>query len=81
MDLLLEDLRGRLRERRLNFTLTDAARNYLAGAGYDPQYGARPLKRLLQSQLETLLARRIIQNDPEPDTTLTVDYTEDLIVR
>ena len=73
-DLLLTDLRKRLQERRLDVTLTDAAKQYIADAGYDPHYGARPLKRLLQSRLETLLARRIIEQDLAPDTVFTVDY-------
>ncbi|MEA4971191.1 MAG: ATP-dependent chaperone ClpB [Candidatus Pelethousia sp.] len=72
-DLLLEQLRGRLRERRLDVRLTDKAKAYIAETGYDPQYGARPLKRLLQSKLETLLARHIIAGDPAPDTVFTVD--------
>ena len=73
-DLMLEDIRKRLRERRLDVKLTDRAKNYLAETGYDPQYGARPLKRLLSSKLETLLARKIIEGDPAPDTVFTVDY-------
>ena len=73
-DLMLEDIRKRLKERRLDVKLTDRAKNYLADTGYDPQYGARPLKRLLSSKLETLLARKIIEGDPAPDTVFTVDY-------
>ncbi|MGN0792533.1 MAG: ATP-dependent chaperone ClpB [Christensenellales bacterium] len=73
-DLLLEDIRRRLAERRLDVILTDKAKAYIVEAGYDPQYGARPLKRLLSSKLETLLARRIIETDPAPDTVFTVDY-------
>ena len=73
-DLMLNALRARLKERRLDVQLTDAAKGYIAETGYDPQYGARPLKRLLQSKLETLLARHIIQEDPAPDTVFTVDY-------
>ncbi len=73
-ELLLEDIRRRLAERRLDVALTEAAKTYIAEAGYDPQYGARPLKRLLSSKLETLLARRIIEKDPAPDTVFTVDY-------
>ena len=61
---MLEDIRKRLKERRLDVKLTDRAKNYLAETGYDPQYGARPLKRLLSSKLETLLARKIIEGDP-----------------
>ena len=73
-DLMLNALRARLKERRLDVQFTDAAKRYIAETGYDPQYGARPLKRLLQSKLETLLARHIIQEDPAPDTVFTVDY-------
>ncbi len=80
-DLLLEDIRARLKERRLDVILTDAAKEYLADAGFDPQYGARPLKRLISSKLETLLARRIIEKDPLPDTVFTVDMRDgELIV-
>ena len=81
-DLMLNALRARLKERRLDVQLTDAAKRYIAETGYDPQYGARPLKRLLQSKLETLLARHIIQEDPAPDTVFTVDYDgKELVVR
>ena len=72
-ELMLKDIRRRLAERRLDVQLTDAAMHYIADAGYDPHYGARPLKRLLQSKLETLLARKIIESDPEPGTVYTVD--------
>ncbi|MCE5235236.1 MAG: ATP-dependent chaperone ClpB [Clostridiaceae bacterium] len=74
MDLQLKDIQKRLAERRLSVELTDAAKAYIAEAGYDPQYGARPLKRLLSSKLETLLARKIIETDPAPDTVFIVDY-------
>ena len=81
-DLLLADLRKRLQERRLDVRLTDAAKQYVADAGYDPHYGARPLKRLLQSKLETMLARHIIEQDVAPDTVFTVDYDgEKLVVK
>ena len=79
-DLLLADLRKRLQERRLDVRLTDAAKQYVADAGYDPHYGARPLKRLLQSKLETLLARHIIEQDVAPDTVFTVDYDGEKLV-
>ena len=50
--------------------------------GYDPVYGARPLKRFLQSRVETLVARKILSDDPAPDTILTVDANENgLVVR
>ena len=81
-ELMLKDIRKRLAERRLDVVLTDAAKHYIADAGYDPHYGARPLKRLLQSKLETLLARTIIETDPEPDTVYTVDCVNgELVVK
>jgi len=81
-ELMLKDIRRRLAERRLDVQLTDAAKHYIADAGYDPHYGARPLKRLLQSKLETLLARKIIESDPEPGTVYTVDCVNgELVVK
>ena len=81
-ELMLKDIRKRLAERRLDVVLTDAAKHYIADAGYDPHYGARPLKRLLQSKLETLLARKIIETDPEPGTVYTVDCVNgELVVK
>ena len=72
-DLLLDGLKKRLAEKELTLELTQAAKDLIADAGYDPVYGARPLKRYLQSKLETLIARRILSSDPAPGTTLTVD--------
>ena len=81
-ELMLKDIRKRLAERRLDVVLTDAAKHYIADAGYDPHYGARPLKRLLQSKLETLLARKIIETYPEPGTVYTVDCVNgELVVK
>ena len=81
-ELMLKDIRRRLAERRLDVQLTDAAKHSIADAGYDPHYGARPLKRLLQSKLETLLARKIIESDPEPGTVYTVDCVNgELVVK
>ncbi|OQB24270.1 MAG: Chaperone protein ClpB [Firmicutes bacterium ADurb.Bin182] len=73
MDLLLKDLAKRLADKQLEIRLTDSARQYIAEAGYDPQYGARPLKRLIKGKLETLIARSIIRDDPEPGAVYTVD--------
>ena len=66
VDLLVADLQKRMAQRQLTVTLTDAAKDYLIAKGYDPIYGARPLKRLLQTEVETLLARWIIAEDPAP---------------
>ena len=74
--LLLEKLRLRLREKQLNVVLTDAAKRHIVRHGSDTQFGARPLKRYLQANVETLLARTILKNDLEPETVLTVDVQD-----
>ena len=74
VDLLVADLQKRMAQKQLTVTLTGAAKDYLIAKGYDPIYGARPLKRLLQTEVETLLARWIIAEDPAPETAITVDY-------
>lgn len=75
-DLLLVELSKRLREKQLNVVLSDGAKNYLVEEGFDVAMGARPLKRFMQSTLETLLARKIIEEDIEPDSTIEVDYID-----
>lgn len=74
--LLLEKLRLRLREKQLNVVLTDTAKRHIVRHGSDTQFGARPLKRYLQANVETLLARTILKNDLEPETVLTVDVQD-----
>ena len=74
IDLLIGDLRRRLSDKQLGCQITDAAKERIVEAGSDPLYGARPLKRYLQSQVESLLARYILKNDPAPESLLTVDY-------
>ncbi len=77
VQLMVDDLRKRLADKQLDFKLTDAATQYIIDTGYDPVYGARPLRRLLQSKVETLLARKIIESDDlKPGDTLTVDYKD-----
>ena len=73
IDLMLESLRRRLADKQLKLTVTDNAKDLVIARGYDPMYGARPLRRFLQQSVETLLARHIIANDLAPDTVLTVD--------
>ena len=80
VDLLVADLQKRMSQRQLTVTLTDAAKDYLIAKGYDPIYGARPLKRLIQTEVETLLARWIIAEDPAPETAITVDYDGEKLV-
>jgi ATP-dependent Clp protease ATP-binding subunit ClpB len=72
VDLLLEGVRQRLADRRIGLELTDAAREWLAREGYDPVYGARPLRRLLQSKLETGLGRHILAGEIAEGSTVTV---------
>ena len=74
IDLLIGDLRRRLSDKQLGCQITDAAKERIVEAGSDPLYGARPPKRYLQSQVESLLARYILKNDPAPESLLTVDY-------
>ncbi len=72
VDLLMADLQRRLSEKQLWLTLTPEAKTYIVEQGYDPVYGARPLKRFLQHKVETLLARMMIASDLAPNTRLEV---------
>lgn len=74
VDLQLADLEGRMSDKQLKLSVTDRAKQYMIDTAFDPQYGARPLKRFIQSNIETLVARKIIADDPVPGTTMTVDY-------
>ena len=74
IDLMIGDLRKRLKENQLDVEFTDTAKNYIVEQGYDPNYGARPLRRFLQRKAETLIARKIIADDISPNSTLTLDY-------
>ncbi|MBR3293905.1 MAG: ATP-dependent chaperone ClpB [Oscillospiraceae bacterium] len=73
IDILSESLRRRLADQSLKLVITDAAKRVIIERGYDPLYGARPLRRTLQSSVETLLARRILGGELSPGATLTVD--------
>ena len=73
VDLMLEDLKYRLSGKNLKLEVSEAAKDYIIEKGYDPNYGARPLKRLIQSEVETLIAREIIKKDIAAGTTLKVD--------
>ena len=73
VDLLTQDLKRRLEAQQLDLELTDAAKEYIVDGGYDPVYGARPLKRFLQHTVETALARKIIAEDPAPGTVYVGD--------
>ncbi|MCR4882093.1 MAG: AAA family ATPase, partial [Clostridiales bacterium] len=75
--LMLENLNRRLQDRKLRVELTDRAMTYVIDQGFDPVFGARPLKRYLQSHVETLIARKIISAEVHPGDTLLVDAGDD----
>ena len=76
VDLIWKDFNKRLAEKQLSCVVTEKAKQMIIEQGYDPVYGARPLKRYIQRYVETLIAKNIIQNDPEPESILTVDVNE-----
>ena len=80
VDLQVADLNRRLSDKQLTMCLTPAARSYIVAQGYDPIYGARPLKRFMQRSVETLIARKLIAEDVQPRTDLLVDYDGDKLV-
>ena len=76
VDKFIAGLNHRLEEQRITVRLTDAAHAYVAEAGFDSVYGARPLKRFIQRTIETKLARALIAGDIEMDTTVIVDAVD-----
>lgn len=73
VDLMLTDLRRRLEDKQLHLDVTEAAKNAIIDGGYDPIYGARPLKRYIQAHVETMIAKEIIAGAHGAGDTLTVD--------
>jgi len=78
--LLTKDLSGRLADRNIQIEIADAARKFIAKSGYDPVYGARPLRRYLQRELETRIGRALIAGDVIDGATLQVDLKNDELV-
>ena len=76
VDIQLHGLRDRLLERGVHLELSDLAKDHLAGMGYDPAYGARPLKRTIGRELETPIAKRILGGQVPDNSSLMVDYTD-----
>ena len=74
VELKVKEISERLKEQRINVKVTEAATEQIIEQSFDPVYGARPIKRFIQSNIETLIARKMIENDIEPDSTVTVDY-------
>ena len=82
INLLVADLNKRIADKELRLEVTDAARNYIIDSGYDPIYGARPLKRFLQKNVETLVARAILSNVLHQGDTIILDYSgKELYIR
>lgn len=80
LDLLLVDLNRRLADKNLSVTLTERAKAHIIDEGYDPIYGARPLRRYLQHTVETLLSRKIIADELPEDGQMVVDWNEETLV-
>ncbi len=77
IDLMLKSLKDRMQEKQIGLVVTDSAKNFIINSGYDPIFGARPLKRYIQRNVETLLAKKIIGDYFKAGDTATVDYDGD----
>ena len=77
IELMLQSLRERLKDKGIGLTVTDSAKNYIVESGYDSLYGARPLKRYIQRNVETLIAKKIIGNYFSSGDEAVVDYDGD----
>ena len=80
IDLLVKDLNRRLADKELSVELTSAAKNYVVDHGYEPMYGARPLKRYLQKSVETLAARLILSDGVDAEDTILIDVENDQLI-
>ncbi len=80
IELLLTDINKRLIDKGLTIELTDSAKTYIVNEGYDPHYGARPLKRYLQKHVETLAARLILQGDIKNNDVIQIDYSNNQLL-
>ena len=74
LDKIISEIEHRLIDLNIKINLTETAKNYFIDNGYDEYYGARPLKRLVNNKLETLIAKKLINNEIKSNTTITVDY-------
>ncbi|MEG1978228.1 MAG: ATP-dependent chaperone ClpB [Cetobacterium sp.] len=77
---LLKSLENKLKDRKINFEITDNAAEFLAKSAYDPQFGARPLRRYIQKYIETEIAKLILKGDVKDRDTIEVDYDENEII-
>jgi len=76
VELLVDDLRARLASRRLELVLTDKARELIAKEGFDPVYGARPLRRFIQHEVETRIGRALVAGDVRDGDRIIIDAKE-----
>lgn len=74
VDLMLKDVRKRLSEQQLDFKLTPDAKQAIIDQGYNPSFGARPMRRFIQQNIETLLAKKILKGDLSQGDIMVVDY-------
>ena len=74
---IIEEIEHRLIDINVKINLSDSAINYFIDNGYDEFYGARPLKRLVNNKLETIIARKLINNEIKSNTTINVDYVNE----
>lgn len=79
VELMLDDLRKRLANQHIKLSLTDAAKNYIVDCGYDPSFGARPLRRFIQSKVETLAAKKIIGGHLEHGDSINIDFENGIL--
>jgi len=80
VDIFLQDIKNRLKDKNIRIKITDAAKELMAEEGYDPVYGARPLKRYIENVLETSIAKKIIRGDVKEGSTIGVDAKDQQII-
>ena len=80
IDLVLKDVNKQLKEKEISIQLTDAAKDYIVEHGYDPVYGARPLKRFLQKHVETLAAKIILSGEIASQDNILIDVEDNRLV-
>jgi ATP-dependent Clp protease ATP-binding subunit ClpB len=80
IDLLLDRLIKRLEDRKISLEMTENARDFIAREAYDPVYGARPLRRYLQTHIESYLAKKILQGDIKDNDHVVIDCRDDELV-
>lgn len=81
LDKIIKEIESRLNDKQIKINLTDSAKDYLVEVGFDPVFGARPLKRIVSRELETLLATKLINNEVNFGDTITFDYKDKLFIK